>query len=330
MLNDALRFAKLGFPVFPLSVGSKIPWGGTNGVKDATRDPDKIREAWLKHPNSNIGLALGQEASVVAIDLDKGATDADLARFPRTVTARSKNGWHLFFRWSTTAKNVKEFTLPREDGSVGPSVNVRSDGLYVVGVGSVVADWEYRWHSDAGGELSPADVQYAEIPAWVLPGSSSSRNDASSTQSAQAPTPTGERSDGKVYGDNTRHAFFVKAATAARKEGKQFDEILAKLHLLNQTNCVPPKANCHDELTKIVQWVFGKTQVDSAGTGEPERGDRASGGEHAGKRKRGRPSSGFVPYELAQQFVEEINLRVDSTYRLRYSLQEFLRHKNRR
>lgn len=323
MLNDALKLAKLGFPVFPLSAGSKIPLAGSNGVKDATTDPDKIRVLWLSHPNANTGLALGQKANVVAIDLDKGATESDLARFPRTVTAKTKNGWHLFFRYREGIPNTQEFTLQAlEAGGVPVCVNIRSTDYYVVGVGSVVADWEYRWHGDAGGELGPGDVAYAEIPDWILP---APKNYEQQTQSNEEET----RQGSKVHGENGRHAFFVKAATAARKEGKQFDEILAKLHLLNQTNCVPPKPDCHDELVKIVQWVFGKTNANNLGRPAGSGSDNSDAAEGVGNRtgKVGRPREESA-HELVEQFIDELNYR-DKTglVALRYYRQDFYEHR---
>ena len=55
LLNAALAYAALGYPVFPLT-RDKVPYANTHGHLDATTDPDKIRKMWDRHPSANIGI----------------------------------------------------------------------------------------------------------------------------------------------------------------------------------------------------------------------------------------------------------------------------------
>lgn len=88
LLDAALAYAAWGWPVFPLrEVGGRCD-GGTkcqplcqcpkkpatrNGFKDATTDPDRIRQWWTQHPRSNIGLPTGLAFDVIDIDVPHGA-----------------------------------------------------------------------------------------------------------------------------------------------------------------------------------------------------------------------------------------------------------------
>jgi hypothetical protein len=68
-LDDALALAALGWPVFPTGgPKGKTPLGG-HGFKDATTDPDRIREMFSNQRAKRVGVAL--PAGVWAIDVDR-------------------------------------------------------------------------------------------------------------------------------------------------------------------------------------------------------------------------------------------------------------------
>jgi hypothetical protein len=71
MLDYALRYIALGWPVLPLK--GKVPLN-EHGSKDATLNPDQAREWWEKWPDANIGIATGLRFFVV--DIDAGGEDA--------------------------------------------------------------------------------------------------------------------------------------------------------------------------------------------------------------------------------------------------------------
>src|SRR4051812_27421362 len=96
LLESALDLARRGWPVFPCNPaasgrGGKQPLVGTDkdanggaipktgGLYKATRDPEMIRRWWTKWPEALIGVRMGRDAGVFAIDLDvpKREGDAD-------------------------------------------------------------------------------------------------------------------------------------------------------------------------------------------------------------------------------------------------------------
>lgn len=140
--------------VFPLAPGKKVPLKGSRGFLDAAP-----LDAWHEHDwpeGMNVGIATGKPSGIVVIDLDGqqgidswiklaseygGAWDTYLVATPR--------GRHLYFH---TDKHV-----PCSQGKLAGGIDVRGDGGYVVGPGSVVGD---RGYFSDGGEI-------AELPDWL-------------------------------------------------------------------------------------------------------------------------------------------------------------------
>ena len=66
LLAAALRFAELGYAVFPCAPGRKQPLTA-RGFLDATTDADQIEAWWSKHPKANVAIPT---AGLVVIDVD--------------------------------------------------------------------------------------------------------------------------------------------------------------------------------------------------------------------------------------------------------------------
>ena len=90
LLNYALHYSKIGYPVIPLQnvveedgvtfcsckEGINCPNAGKhprtrNGSKDATIDQDQIVQWWHQYPLANIGLLTGKEVGFFVLDIDK-------------------------------------------------------------------------------------------------------------------------------------------------------------------------------------------------------------------------------------------------------------------
>lgn len=161
LTTAALELAGRGWPVFPLRPRRKEP-----AVRDwerrATADPDVIRRTWEVAP-WNVGVACGR-AGLVVVDLDTGpggdhgrrrlaqlAAEAGTVIPADTFTVRTPGGEHLYFGVSTDAyRNTA--------GRLGPKIDTRATGGYVVGAGSVVGGKRYR---------VVADLEPAPLPVWI-------------------------------------------------------------------------------------------------------------------------------------------------------------------
>lgn len=206
LLSAALEAAERGWPVFPLRPGSKIPAGHPEHrcprtsrcaeghltpEQRATCDPGLIRAAWTARPY-NIGLATGP-AGLVVIDLDQPkkaksekGTPCGVATFkalceragqpvPHTRTIRTASGGrHLYF---TAPPGVE---LRNTAGHLGPLIDTRAHGGYVVAPGSTTPAGRYE-------VTDPAPV--APLPDWLT--TALTTNAPVARRPAPAPAPVG-------------------------------------------------------------------------------------------------------------------------------------------
>ena len=68
MLQEALKYAKKGWHVFPVKPGGKKPMYD-GGFKQATTDCDQIRKWWKVAPLANIGISL-DASGLCVVDID--------------------------------------------------------------------------------------------------------------------------------------------------------------------------------------------------------------------------------------------------------------------
>lgn len=112
-------------------------------------------------PGYGVGLATGERSGVVVIDLDrKNGVDGleslrALGSIPDTLASRTgSGGLHLYFRWPG-------FAVKNSAGVLGPGIDVRGDGGYVVLPPSPHrSGGRYFWINE--GE------KIAELPPWLL------------------------------------------------------------------------------------------------------------------------------------------------------------------
>jgi hypothetical protein len=165
-IDFALRYAALGWPVFPCDKAGKKPDGALapQGFKNATIDPHRIRAWWSAHPEANIGIPCGASSGFWVLDVDprNGGSDslenltATYGPISDTLTqSTGGGGTHFLFRHDPEV--VK--------GKLGAGLDVKRDGGYIIVEPSVTAgsygflDWDVF----EGGEppIAPA-------PAWLL------------------------------------------------------------------------------------------------------------------------------------------------------------------
>lgn len=181
-LRSALYAIEQGYAVFPLSINKtpaiKSPHErGHNckgqcgqpghGVYDATTDPARARELFDLAPRATgYGIACG--GKLVGLDIDrKNGVDgcATLNRLaakhgfgiPRTMTiCTPSGGFHL---WLSIPDGV---TVPNSAGRLGPGIDIRGTGGYLVGPGSIGRGGDYGLHP----HLGEVDVQ--PVPEELL------------------------------------------------------------------------------------------------------------------------------------------------------------------
>jgi len=164
-LQAALDYAKLGWKIFPLAPGSKVPLT-SHGVKDATSEKEKIEEWWTRWPTANIAVSCGRGSGIYVIDVDVSDTgDIDgtktINEFPPLPTtvkqATPRGGFHAFFKSETPPANRNSFRV---------GIDIRGNGYYVVLAPSIHPNGKkYKWED----RLSPWECPLAEYPDFMRP-----------------------------------------------------------------------------------------------------------------------------------------------------------------
>lgn len=177
-LDLALSYAtdtdgKPGVPIFPCRPGDeadpetgeirdeKSPYT-SNGLRGATTTRRIIERWWADNPAALVGIPTGARAGFFVLDLDV-KPDADghdwlrdreeeYGELPATRHVRTANGGtHVFFNHVDGVRNR---------GTLGPAVDIRGEGGYIIGAGSVMTDGRAYTVID--------DSPIADAPDWLL------------------------------------------------------------------------------------------------------------------------------------------------------------------
>lgn len=159
----ALQWAAAGFHVFPCRVGRKEP-ASENGLNDATTDVARIDAWWTENPDFNVGCAPHMSGnSVLDADPPLGMdTLAELEKahgaLPKTlVITTPRGGLHLWF----------DGIIPSTAQKLGPKLDTRGQGGYVLVPPSIIAAGEYKNNPTGGSYAVKDESAIAEIPAWI-------------------------------------------------------------------------------------------------------------------------------------------------------------------
>lgn len=232
----ALRYAELGYPVFPCAPGEKLP-ATANGFKDATSDPEQIDAWWTAKPSFNIGIPT-EGLLVLDIDVeanwlnDEPERLLELAGAPLSRTP--SGGRHYVFRqpagrdWRNT------------QGEIAPHVDARGNGgLFIAPPSALPGGKTYQWVE--GCELDIPPDRLPEPPPWLaeildrLAGPAQG-GPTSPTLARAAASPA----LGNVIPDGQRNGTLAKLAGAMRRVGMSQGEIQAALLKANTDRCRPP------------------------------------------------------------------------------------------
>jgi hypothetical protein len=244
ILPHALAYAQQGKPVFPCAARGKVPLT-PHGHKDASADPSTVRAWWARHPDANIGLPTGASSGFFALDVDCDAGGEESLRalearhgaLPPSTEVITGAGRHVWFAMPPHA------TIPCSVGRLGPGLDVRGDGGYVIAPPSVHPSGKaYAWSVDSADSLTPA-------PQWLL----------TLIQAQSAPTASPQDWPtllGAPLHKGARNASLARITGKLLRVGLPPYDALAFAHWFNAQRCVPPMDGA--EVTQIVNSIAGR------------------------------------------------------------------------
>jgi hypothetical protein len=172
-LCAALSYAASGLAVFPCLYRAKEP-AVPRGFYSATTNPATIKRWFGGTVDFNIAIRTGLASEAWVLDVDDrhggfaslGELEHPHGPLPLTRQARTANGIHLYWKAIRPISN--------SNGRVGPGLDVKGDGGYVVAPPSVHPDGPiYIWDNDAPLAVPPDWLirltSKPPPPAYVLP-----------------------------------------------------------------------------------------------------------------------------------------------------------------
>lgn len=168
MITWARLYARRGWPVFPCAPFAKVPAlsrkQGGRGCLDATTNLKTVEAMWARFPTANIGLATGGPAGLAVLDADvkTGGKDslkalvAQHGNLPSAPVARTTSGGRHYFY------NAPPGGINNSAGRLGPGLDVRGNGGYVVAAPSITPAGAYEW-------LGNWAIDLEDWPEWLIP-----------------------------------------------------------------------------------------------------------------------------------------------------------------
>jgi hypothetical protein len=157
-------FSHAGFDMFPLIPGGKEP--ACRWTTEATSDIEEMRSLFSGVGSTGYGIATGRRSGIFVVDVDvkdgAGGVDSwdDLCRendySPDTLTIKTASGgFHYYYSYPVDIAGH----IPNSAGSLAAGVDIRGDGGFVVGPGSVTEKGEYDVICGDAAE---------EAPIWLI------------------------------------------------------------------------------------------------------------------------------------------------------------------
>ena len=230
----AAEYAALGLPVFQLQIQGKkaavMAW-----EEAATTDPTVALKLWEGETNRlfNIGVAMGQRAGIVAIDLDKPKTDGEPDGEESLMEYTAQHGGEIPPTWTFQTGRGGKQLLFRTDAPIGnfvgilPNVDVRGNGGYSMFPPSIHPNGNpYKWLDGLNPSAMPDGP--ADLPAFLLE-LLTTKQETGAPFELPGKIPSGER-----------NSTLFKMASSLRAQAYTEPEILATLKAVNAGRCDPP------------------------------------------------------------------------------------------
>lgn len=235
-LKHALTYASQGWPVIPLHpiVNERCACSKANcraagkhprvrhWPRAATTDATWVSREWGKCPDAGIGVVTGTASSLLVVDVDAAtggpqslaSLESQYGSLPETLTQTTGGGGkhHLFRMPGSPVRNSV--------GKLGPGLDVRADGGYIVVPPSTHASGRlYSWDDE------PRNESVVTAPSWLV-------------DLVQEPEPR-KRLTVEIVREGERNSFLASEAGRLRRDGTSKSELLRALSELNIRCCTP-------------------------------------------------------------------------------------------
>lgn len=155
-LKTAIKYAKLGYFVFPIQPNSKYPYKGFKWRDKSTDDPQLIERAGLSEKYLGCNWAIDCTKSKIAI-LDADTYKEDFKSvpepIPQTFKVRTARGGDQYYF------NDPDTLCKSTSNKIAPAVDTRGSGGYALIPGSVFNNKEYKIARSA---------PLADLPEWII------------------------------------------------------------------------------------------------------------------------------------------------------------------
>lgn len=163
---DINKFIEQGFVLFPLAPMSKQPPIGTSGhLSWESEDTNDVIDL-LTDGEHNVAIQTGARSGCVVVDIDPrhgGSRERVVEIFETEIDTRehatANSGTHLFFAYPEGVEYI-----PSVSGKLGPGIDVKADGGYVVAPPSRLATGEYTVVSEAALMPLPDKIRALLVP----------------------------------------------------------------------------------------------------------------------------------------------------------------------
>ena len=260
-VNYAIAYAHRGYRVFPVhwmdpdgqcSCGK--PDCGSPGKHpietgwqaSATTDEETIIRWWSRSPQANIGVKCGKDSNLTVLDVDGDVgrdtlhdLEAKHGALPATpIVITGNGGLHYYFQFQPGLLNAVRFA---------PGLDIRTEGGFVVGVGSKTRD-EYRWEESARlGDLQPAKMP---VPRAEMVMAASHSNGA------------GIKLPDKIFKGDGRNNELYRVGRSLKGKNMPESAIRAGMLAANQSVCKPPMES--SEIEKLIGNVLKQPDREAA------------------------------------------------------------------
>jgi hypothetical protein len=161
-LDAALSYADQARSIIPVEPGGKLPAIEWKRYQAERATPSRI-EHWWQRADWNVGVVTGQISNLVVVDVDhRHGGSSTLAKLQAdhgcvsTAEVATPNGVHLWFAHPGGRR------IPNSAGLLGPGLDVRGDGGFVVAPPSIRGNGAYSWCG-----LFEQLASAANLPAWL-------------------------------------------------------------------------------------------------------------------------------------------------------------------